>query len=321
MVDLVRLSIGTAVKLGLQEGPETKGFTTAFLMTYHEGGCTANCAFCPQARSAASDGEKLSRIRWPAFDFGVILDKLQKSDFQRVCIQCLNYRRVVDDVVDITQGVTSVTDTLVSVCIQPIDKEDMHRLKDAGADRIGIAMDACTEKLFREIKGEKRKTNYRWVSHLESLKEAQEVFGQNSVTTHLIIGLGESEEEAVRFIFDMQDRGISVGLFAFTNVRGTSLGEESQPDIGKYRRIQAIHYLVRTGKIGREDVYFENGESKLKSDVVDLNESLSGRMFRTTGCEGCNRPYYNERPAGPLYNYHRPPSKDELQDAIAELNW
>ncbi|MBD3159180.1 MAG: radical SAM protein [Candidatus Lokiarchaeota archaeon] len=321
MVDLVRLSIGTAVKLGLQEGPETEGFTTSFLMTYNESGCTANCAFCPQARSASSDGEKLSRIRWPPFDLDLILDKLEKSDFQRVCIQCLNYPQVVDDVVHIIKRVTSIADAPVSVCIQPINKRDMHRLKDAGAERIGIAMDACTEELFHEIKGKKRNSIYRWESHLESLKAAQKIFGENAVTTHLIIGLGEAEEEAVKFIFDMQDQGISVGLFAFTNVRGTSLEEEAQPDIGKYRRIQAIHYLARIGRIRREDVCFENGESRLKLDTIDLKESLSGQMFRTTGCEGCNRPYYNERPAGPLYNYHRPLSQDELQDALAELNW
>lgn len=321
MVNLVRLSIGTAVKLGLKEGAETEGFTTAFLMTYHDGKCTANCAFCPQARSATSDSEKLSRIRWPAMQLETVVEKLGATDFQRVCIQCLNYGAVVDDVVDIIKGVTSVTDTRISVCIQPIDREDMTRLKKAGADRIGISMDACTEDLFREIKGEKRRSSYRWDSHLESLEAAQGIFGEDAVTTHLIIGLGETEEEAIDFIFDMLEHSISVGLFAFTNVRGTSLEDRPQPEVGKYRRIQAVHYLARKGVIERDDVRFENGKSKLETRAINLRETLSSDTFRTTGCTGCNRPFYNERPAGPLYNYHRPLSEDEIKRAITELDW
>ncbi|MCW3977503.1 MAG: radical SAM protein, partial [Candidatus Bathyarchaeota archaeon] len=37
----------------------------------------------------------------------------------------------------------------------------------------------------------------------------------------------------------------------------------------------------------------------------------------TSGCPGCNRPYYNERPGGPLYNYPRQPLPDEIR-AIKE---
>jgi len=37
-----------------------------------------------------------------------------------------------------------------------------------------------------------------------------------------------------------------------------------------------------------------------------------------TGCDGCNRPYYNERPRGPMYNYPRPLNKKEVLAAIQE---
>ena len=41
----------------------------------------------------------------------------------------------------------------------------------------------------------------------------------------------------------------------------------------------------------------------------------TGEPFVTSGCPGCNRPYYNEKPGGPIYNYPRQP----LPDEIAEL--
>ncbi|MCJ7714641.1 radical SAM protein, partial [Candidatus Bathyarchaeota archaeon] len=31
----------------------------------------------------------------------------------------------------------------------------------------------------------------------------------------------------------------------------------------------------------------------------------SGAPFRTSGCPDCNRPFYNERPSGPLFNFPR----------------
>jgi biotin synthase len=31
----------------------------------------------------------------------------------------------------------------------------------------------------------------------------------------------------------------------------------------------------------------------------------TGQPFLTSGCPDCNRPFYNEKPSGPLYNYPR----------------
>ena len=47
----VRVSAGSAAMLGLDEyWLDVK--PTAYLMTYTEGSCVANCAFCPQARES-----------------------------------------------------------------------------------------------------------------------------------------------------------------------------------------------------------------------------------------------------------------------------
>ncbi|HDI74230.1 MAG TPA: hypothetical protein ENF57_04430 [Candidatus Korarchaeota archaeon] len=41
-----------------------------------------------------------------------------------------------------------------------------------------------------------------------------------------------------------------------------------------------------------------------KMDPDDFKEA-----FLTSGCPSCNRPFYNERPRGPIYNF---PSEDLL---------
>ncbi len=317
----VRISIGTAMQLKLEPGLIDPNFSTAFIMTYHEGGCSANCAFCPQARESSSSPHLLSRIGWPEYKFSDVIGKLELTqNFKRVCIQCLNYDDVVDDVCKIAKHIKQVADLPISVCIHPIDMDSMIRVKDAGIQRIGIAFDACTPKLFDEIKGKNRGSTYTWDNHSNTIETALSIFGSGRVTTHLIIGLGESEKEAVDFLFDMREKKVTVGLFAFTSVRGTSLENHESPDLAQYRRIQIIRYLIANGKVAKSNIHYcDNGEVRLKMVNEELSSLLqNGQAFQVSGCPGCNRPYYNERPNGPMFNFPRKLDLAESQVAMQE---
>jgi biotin synthase len=266
----------------------------------------------------------LSRIGWPEYKLEDFIRHLRPGlNFRRVCIQCLNYPTVVDDVVEILAAVKTKVKLPVSICIHPVSLKKMNRLQRAGAQKIGIAMDACTPELFEKIKGAGRRGPYRWNRHLEAMQQALEVFGPGNVTTHLIVGLGETEAEAADFIIKMHEMGITVGLFAFTAIRGTALEEMSQPALESYRRLQVLRYLVANKLVDREGVSAdETGKLGLRSDAAWLRETLSsGEAFRVTGCNGCNRPYYNERPRGPMYNYPRPLSEDEVHKALAKAGF
>jgi biotin synthase-related radical SAM superfamily protein len=45
----------------------------------------------------------------------------------------------------------------------------------------------------------------------------------------------------------------------------------------------------------------------------------TGEPFQTSGCPDCNRPFYNEQPGGPLYNYPRPLTAGEVARAIQDM--
>ena len=45
----------------------------------------------------------------------------------------------------------------------------------------------------------------------------------------------------------------------------------------------------------------------------------TGDPFQTSGCPDCNRPFYNEQPSGPFYNYPRPLTATETARAIEEM--
>ena len=50
-----------------------------------------------------------------------------------------------------------------------------------------------------------------------------------------------------------------------------------------------------------------------------VDRLAGGEAFETAGCPDCNRPFYNERPGGTMYNYPRSLTAAEAEQAIAEL--
>ncbi len=316
----LRVSLGSAIVLGLLKGKLDAAPTTIYLMTYKVGKCTANCSFCPQAKSSSSKTELLSRVSWPAFPTIRILEKLknttENSKIMRVCIQALYYSNVLTHLVALVTAIKQRTTIPISVSCQPLNREYMLRLAEVGAERIGIALDAATKKLFKKVKGEGVGGPYTWESQFKRLSEAVEIFGTGKVSTHLIIGLGETEKEAVHLIQRCVNMDVYPALFAFTPVRGTTLEKKTQPPVESYRRIQLARYLIVNGDARYENMCFDSTgcltdfgvEKEMLAWIVE-----AGKIFLTSGCPDCNRPFYNEKPGGPIYNFPRKIKQEEIE--------
>lgn len=179
---MVRVSTGTATVLGLQSGRLDSVPTTAYLMSYHEGKCVANCGFCPQARASLSNADKLSRVTWPAFPTTSVIERLEKvareGIIMRICIQALNYPGVFDDISSFVKALKAAISLPISVSCQPLTVGNLWLLEDAGVDRIGIALDAATETLFDQVKGVSAGGQYRWRDEWMLLRVAVGVFGE-----------------------------------------------------------------------------------------------------------------------------------------------
>ncbi|MGB9684535.1 MAG: radical SAM protein [Candidatus Bathyarchaeales archaeon] len=322
----VRVSLGSAIVLGLLNGKLDAAPTTAYLMTYRSGKCLANCGFCPQARKSQGRADMLSRVSWPAFATTRVLNGLEetvkKGEIRRVCIQALNYPEVFIHLQSLIQMVSQHVKVPVSVSCQPLNPENIPRLAEAGAERVGIPLDAATEEIFDKVKGKLAGGPYDMKRQMALLQEAVKVFGKGKVSTHLIVGLGETEREMVVMIQKCVDMGVLPALFAFTPVAGTTLGNHKQPPIQQYRRIQLARHLIFNKAVRVEAMSFD-GEGHITSFGVDKQTLKgiirSGEPFLTSGCPNCNRPYYNEKPSGPIYNYPKPMSREETIKATEEL--
>jgi len=120
------------------------------------------------------------------------------------------------------------------------------------------------------------------------------------------VGLGEEEKDVASMIQWCVDVGVLPSLFAFTPIRGTRLEASSPPDVCSYRRLQLARYLLVHKKTRFDRMNFDD-----RGRIVDFGFpveelwrlSLSGKPFLTAGCPHCNRPYYTERPRGPIFNF------------------
>jgi len=249
-------------------------------------------------------------------------DLTEKNLIKRICIQALNYPTVFDDVLNLVKGIRSIVNLHLSVSCQPFGEEEMKKLAQIGVDRIGIPLDAATEGIFDKIKGSSADGPYIWTKQQQALKRAVKIFGKGKVSTHLIVGLGETEEEMAYIIQWCVGNGVYPSLFSFTPVAGTALESGSQPSLDHYRRIQVAHYLITNGRAQYENMTF-NGYGCLIGFGVSKDELLqavrTGKPFLTSGCPSCNRPYYNERPGGPLYNYPRMPLPEEIDEMEKQI--
>ncbi|NHJ33517.1 MAG: radical SAM protein [Asgard group archaeon] len=309
----IRASIGTAAVLGLEKILLQAKPTTAYLLMYSESPCLSNCSFCPQARESTGRRDELSRVLWPDYDLNLIIERLStlKTGIKRICIQTVRYENSTEELLEIIRNISEKKIPIpVTVCCYPTTKEIFSKMKNLGVRRVGISFDCATPEIYEEIKGKKRGIDISWDQMEKSIQDAVEVFGNRFVSTHLIIGLGETEKEAVQFLQKFYDLNITVGLFAFTPVKGTVLEKKLQPELDSYRRIQLARYLINTGKTSLSKITFET-KDELRDRILnfgvkeeEIEQILTyGKPFRTSGCPHCNRPFYNESPGKDLYNF------------------
>lgn len=310
---MIRPSAGTAKVLGLEKMEVETPPTCAYLLL--GGRCQGRCLFCAQS-GVARQGDFLSRVSWKPHDEEQVYDALSRchdrGELARACFQVVREEGWLERTLEALGKVRGRSGVPLCVSINGVGIEDMQRLFDAGAGRIAVSFDAATPELYRKIKGD----DYEEV-RATYLQAASRFAGRIGV--HLIAGLGEKEEEATRAMEDFYSHGTPVALFAFTPLPGTPMARVKPPPLSSYRRLQALHYLIRTGQ-KRGYSFDAQGRILFPPESLDwMQSSLPGEAFQTSGCPGCNRPLYNERPGRVPYNYPRPLTGEERLEAVMEV--
>lgn len=313
---MIRVSAGTAYVLGLSRGRLAASPTTAYLLLGQR--CVRNCLFCPQARGASGRPDLLARVTWPEVDEQKLLGSLARACasglFRRVCVQLVRSRESLEEARRLVVALKETVATPVSVSCHPASSGEIAEVASWGASVVTVPLDAASPEAYARIKGG------LFSRALELVEQAARVL-PGRVGTHLVVGLGETEEDIIRLAQWLTDRGVTVGLFAFTPVPGTGLAGRLQPEMQSYRCVQAAAYLVAKRLRRAESFSFRGGKIvSFDLDPSALATSLAGgEAFRTSGCPNCNRPFYNERPGGTMYNYPRPLDDAEFREALGHV--
>jgi len=314
-LDGVNVSIGTAAVLGLADVVMDACPTTAYLML--GGRCVMDCGFCAQARSSQASVLKLSRVTWPEFDqpqtLALLAKAVARGDIRRCCLQVTVAEGYSQRTLEVIRAVRATCDVHVDAAILPKDMAQVGELLAAGVDHIGFGLDAACERVFQRVKGGS------WARSLSLIEETARRFpGHGAV--HLIVGLGETEQEMAGMIQRMHDLGLVVGLFAFTPVRGTRMEDALPPPLPTYRRMQVARYLITNNLARIGSFTFSTTGQLLSFNLPRWPEILAdGVAFQTSGCTDCNRPFYNERPGGTMYNYPKALTAQQVEAAIGDV--
>lgn len=326
--EYVQTSLAAAMALGYRSPMfRRNSYLTGLnlLVTYPEG-CVGRCGFCGLSRQRRIEPDKRTFIRvdWPTHRVDELIARLKQdgSQLRRVCVGMITHRQAFDDMNAIIHRFWKETERPISALIAPTLVRDLGRLseiKDAGADMIGVAIDAATPELFERFRGGGVKGPHRWQHYWAALQKSVEVLGRYKVGVHLIVGLGETEQEMIATIQRAQDLGAHTHLFSFFPEGGTPMENHPQPSYGQYRRVQLARYIINTDHGRYEQMGFDD-----EGQVVDFGVKIEelaryGEPFMTSGCPGpdgrvaCNRPFGNERPGRPIRNYAFLPEPEDVE--------
>lgn len=113
-------------------------------------------------------------------------------------------------------------------CEPPDDFSWFRKLKDAGADALGMHLEAADEHVRRQIMPGKAEVPVTY--YMEAFKAAVAVFGRGQVSTYLLAGLGDSRETLVNISRELIALGVYPFIVPFVPVKGTPLENHTPPD-------------------------------------------------------------------------------------------
>jgi biotin synthase len=342
--EYVQMSTAAAITLGITTGTMYRCECTRclnLLLTYPEG-CRANCAYCGLARHREAERDyadrNFIRVDWPAVPLETTIDIVARdgaaSPFHRMCISMITHPRSdVDAVTVLKQWTTRIDPATIPVSIlsnpTTMTREDVQRLRDLGADIFTVALDAATPEIFDRTRGKGVQSPHTWAKYWEILLAARDIFGPQRFGAHIIIGMGETEHQALNLVQQLVDLGGHSHMFCFFPEKGSLMDHLPATPRDQWRRVQLARYLIDYRGVRVEQMTFD-GEGRVVNfgiPAAELDDVIdAGLAFRTSGCPGkfaddisaCDRPYGDSPPSN-IASYPFAPNRGDVRKIRRQL--
>jgi biotin synthase len=342
--EYVQLSTAAAITLGIMNGRMHRCSCTRclnLLLTYLDG-CRANCAYCGLARHREAERDyadrNFIRVDWPAVPLetvvGIVARDGAASPFHRMCISMITHPRSDADTVAVLKQWTDRIDPStipVSILSNPMTmtREDVSRLRELGADIFTVALDAATPEIFDRTRGKGVQSPHTWAKYWEILMDARDIFGPQKFGAHIIVGMGETEHEALTLVQRLVDLGGHSHMFCFFPEKGSLMDHLPATPRDQWRRVQLARYLIDYRGVRVEHMSFDGAGRVVNFGIPQSGLDAiidEGIAFRTSGCPGkfrddvsaCDRPYGDSPPSN-VASYPFQPGRSDLRKIRHQL--
>jgi biotin synthase-related radical SAM superfamily protein len=210
--------------------------------------CPLGCLFCTAGKERPMD--------WPPERWvKVVLEANAKTPLDSVAITAgmpNGPEAMLERMVKVVEGVRKgLPEVPIGVEPNAVPKEGLERLKAAGADELKVNVQAANPVIFRKVC-----PGLDWDEIIQCLEDGVEVFGRNNVSSNIIIGLGETEDDIVRILLALARMGVAANIrvLRINQVNREVLEKELGPDIG-IKEPERVLRLVEAQRI----IFEENG--------------------------------------------------------------
>lgn len=132
-------------------------------------------------------------------------------------------------------------------CEPPDDDIWFQRLKEAGVDALGMHLEAVSDHVRKNIMP--GKATVPLSRYMSAFKAAVAVFGRGNVSTYILAGLGDTEDEIIAMSKQLIELGVYPFVVPFVPVAGTPLEHHPMPSAEMLDRLfrELGPALVRAG--------------------------------------------------------------------------
>lgn len=178
----------------------------AFINLHQE--CIYDCKFCtsprlPRDTTKNLDKEKVRKM---------IEDVKDRPDLMAVSITSAvvgSPEKTTEEMLDIVRMVRQMMGPKMPIGVEPYISRlvDIDRFKEAGATEIKLNIETYDRDIFRKVCGDMD------IDHImDALEHAVAVFGRGRVTSNIIFGFGESDENVLEGVERLAQMGVVVSL-------------------------------------------------------------------------------------------------------------
>ena len=222
--------------------------------------CIYDCKFCSSRRLE----KKVTKNLTPDKIVQMIIDASGRPDFKAVALTSAVVKdpsTTVEKMIYIVKRVREELGASIPIGVEPYvdDLVQIDRLKEAGADEIKLNLETWDRGIFVKVCGE---MDQDWI--IEALEHSIKVFGRGKVSSNIIIGMGESDENVLEGVERLARMGVVATL------RPLRLNDLNRKDmersLGKLRPLSEERLLHLAKEHKR--ILKENGLSTLTFETM-----------------------------------------------------